>query len=97
MTLLESIRKNALGLGLFAIFTAGVIVVTQSLTADMIEENQQQYRPEDCLHRNARSRREVIHGTRQNGWLSRTNQGGPAVRTRAPRRSRAAGARFHRW
>lgn len=44
MTLLESIRKNALGLGLFAIFTAGVIVVTQSLTADMIEENQQQYR-----------------------------------------------------
>ncbi len=37
--LLQSIRKNAIGLGLFAIVTAGSIGVAQVLTFDQIKEN----------------------------------------------------------
>lgn len=37
--LLQSIRKNAIGLGLFAIVTAGSIGVAQVLTFDKIKEN----------------------------------------------------------
>lgn len=34
----QSIRRSAIGLGLFAIFTGGTIAVTQSLTAERIQE-----------------------------------------------------------
>lgn len=34
----QSIRRSAIGLGLFAIFTGGTIAITQALTADRIEE-----------------------------------------------------------
>lgn len=37
--LLSAIRKNAIGLGLFAIVTAGVIAVTQVATKDRIADN----------------------------------------------------------
>lgn len=43
MSILTSIRQNALGLGLFAVLTAGVIAVTQLVTAPTIAENERQY------------------------------------------------------
>ncbi|AJQ95908.1 electron transport complex subunit RsxG [Gynuella sunshinyii] len=39
MNLVSSIRKNALGLGIFAIFTVGLIAVTQYLSTDRIQHN----------------------------------------------------------
>ncbi len=38
--LAQSIRRSAIGLGLFALITGGTIAVTQQLTADRIEEQQ---------------------------------------------------------
>ncbi len=38
--LAQSIRRSAIGLGLFAVITGGTIAVTQQLTADRIEEQQ---------------------------------------------------------
>lgn len=35
----QSIKQNAIGLGLFAIVTAGIIAVTQTLTAERIQSN----------------------------------------------------------
>jgi H+/Na+-translocating ferredoxin:NAD+ oxidoreductase subunit G len=35
----QSIKQNAIGLSLFAVVTAGIIAVTQSLTADQIQSN----------------------------------------------------------
>ena len=37
--LLASIRRNAVGLGLFALVTAGAIALAQVTTADRIEHN----------------------------------------------------------
>jgi len=39
MDLISSIRKNSIGLGIFAIVTAGLIAVTQQVTKDRIESN----------------------------------------------------------
>ncbi|MHA7881359.1 MAG: electron transport complex subunit RsxG [Saccharospirillum sp.] len=38
-TLAQAIRRAAIGLGLFAILTAGIIAATQTLTADRIDQN----------------------------------------------------------
>ena len=35
----QSIKQNAIGLSLFAVVTAGIIAVTQTLTAEKIEHN----------------------------------------------------------
>ena len=43
MSILTSVRQNAIGLGIFAILTAGVIALTQSMTATRIAENERQY------------------------------------------------------
>ena len=43
MSILASIRQNAMGLGLFAVLTAGVIAITQLVTAPRISENERQY------------------------------------------------------
>ena len=43
MNIYTSIRQNAVGLGLFAILTAGVIALTQSMTATRIADNERQY------------------------------------------------------
>lgn len=40
ITLTQAIRRSAIGLGLFAIFTAGIIAVTQTLTKDRIARNE---------------------------------------------------------
>ncbi len=39
MEIISSIRKNSIGLGIFAIVTAGLIAVTQQVTKDRIESN----------------------------------------------------------
>jgi electron transport complex protein RnfG len=39
MELFNSIRRNSLGLGIFAILTAGLIAITNLLTQDTIEDN----------------------------------------------------------
>ena len=39
MDIIASIRRNSLGLGLFAIMTAGLIAITQQLTKDTIADN----------------------------------------------------------
>lgn len=39
MELITSIRKNSLGLGIFAVMTAGLIATTQFLTKERIQEN----------------------------------------------------------
>ena len=39
MELFNSIRRNSLGLGIFAILTAGLIAITNQLTHDTIEDN----------------------------------------------------------
>lgn len=39
MELLASIRRNSVGLALFAVLTAGLIAVTQQLTGNKIQEN----------------------------------------------------------
>lgn len=39
MEVLSSIRKNSIGLGIFAIVTAGLIAVTQQVTKDRIDSN----------------------------------------------------------
>ena len=36
--LAKSIRRNAIGLGLFAIITGGTIAITQVMTAERIQE-----------------------------------------------------------
>lgn len=43
ITIQESIRKSAIGLAIFAFFTAGIISVTQWLTKDTISENQRAF------------------------------------------------------
>ena len=43
MTLFSSIRKNAIGLGIFAIFTVGLIAITQYLSATRIQHNRHLY------------------------------------------------------
>ena len=40
LTLTQAIRRSAIGLGLFAIFTAGIIAVTQTLTKERIARNE---------------------------------------------------------
>lgn len=40
MTVLASIRRNALGLGLFALLTVGMIAITETLTRERIAEQQ---------------------------------------------------------
>ena len=35
----QSIKQNAIGLSLFAIVTAGIIAITQTLTAERIQDN----------------------------------------------------------
>lgn len=44
MSIVESIRKNALGLGIFAVLTAGLIAVTHALTAERIFQNEQKFK-----------------------------------------------------
>lgn len=39
MDIISSIRKNSIGLGIFAIVTAGLIAVTQQVTKERIEKN----------------------------------------------------------
>lgn len=39
MELLSSIRRNSIGLGIFAVLTAGLIALTQVLTAETIKDN----------------------------------------------------------
>ena len=39
MELLSSIRRNSLGLGIFAILTAGLIAITHQLTKQTIQDN----------------------------------------------------------
>lgn len=39
MDLISSIRKNSIGLGIFAVVTAGLIAVTQQVTQERIENN----------------------------------------------------------
>ncbi|RUM48333.1 MAG: electron transport complex subunit RsxG, partial [Marinomonas sp.] len=39
MNIIHSIRKNSIGLGIFAIMTAGLIAVTHQLTEHTIEDN----------------------------------------------------------
>ena len=41
--LFHSIRKNTLGIGIFAAVTAGLIAATQVLTSDRIQENQEEH------------------------------------------------------
>lgn len=43
ITLTRAIRRSAMGLGIFAIFTAGIIAVTQTLTADRIDANERAF------------------------------------------------------
>ncbi|WP_084649525.1 electron transport complex subunit RsxG [Saccharospirillum impatiens] len=43
ITLTAAIRRSAIGLGIFAVFTAGIIAVTQTLTADRIDANQRAF------------------------------------------------------
>lgn len=43
ITLSQAIRRSAIGLGLFAIFTAGIIAVTQTLTKDLIAKNEAEF------------------------------------------------------
>ena len=43
MSIYTSIRQNAIGLGLFAILTAGVIALTQTMTSERIAENERHY------------------------------------------------------
>ncbi|MCH8530302.1 MAG: electron transport complex subunit RsxG [Saccharospirillum sp.] len=43
ITLAQAIRRSAIGLGLFAIFTAGIIAVTQVLTAERIHQNERAF------------------------------------------------------
>ncbi len=42
MAILQSVRLNSLGLGLFAVLTAAVIAITQQATAERIGENERQ-------------------------------------------------------
>lgn len=44
MSMKNSIKTNAIGLAIFAIFTAGLIAITQVITKTKIAENEQQYR-----------------------------------------------------
>lgn len=63
--LLTSIRKNAIGLGLFALVTAGAIAVTQVTTAERIQENRR--------HAQARALNEILPSSRyDNDLLSDT-------------------------
>lgn len=43
VTLVQAIRRSAVGLGIFAVFTAGIIAVTQTLTAERIDANQRAF------------------------------------------------------
>ena len=43
LSLAQAIRRSAIGLGLFAIFTAGIIALTQVLTAERILQNERAY------------------------------------------------------
>jgi electron transport complex protein RnfG len=43
VTLSQAIRRSAIGLGIFAVFTAGIIAVTQTLTADLITANEREF------------------------------------------------------
>lgn len=43
ITLGRAIRRSAIGLGMFAVFTAGLIALTQTLTADRIEANERAF------------------------------------------------------
>lgn len=49
ITLSGAIRRGAVGLGLFAIFTAGLIAVTQQLTAERIAENERDFEARTLL------------------------------------------------
>ena len=39
MSMMNSIKTNAIGLAIFAVFTAGLIAVTQIVTKDKIADN----------------------------------------------------------
>lgn len=43
VTLTQAVRRSAIGLGIFAVFTAGIIAVTQTLTASKIDRNQREF------------------------------------------------------
>ncbi|TCS41976.1 electron transport complex subunit RsxG [Reinekea marinisedimentorum] len=49
ITLGEAIRKSAIGLAIFAFFTAGIIAITQSLTALQISENEKNFEARQLL------------------------------------------------
>ncbi|PTY36306.1 hypothetical protein BGP77_03075 [Saccharospirillum sp. MSK14-1] len=49
ITLSGAIRRGAIGLGLFAVFTAGLIAVTQQLTADRIADNERAFEAQTLL------------------------------------------------
>jgi electron transport complex protein RnfG len=43
ITLGQAIRRSSIGLAIFAVFTAGIIAVTQTLTADRIDANEREF------------------------------------------------------
>ncbi|BCE01746.1 electron transport complex subunit RsxG [Marinicellulosiphila megalodicopiae] len=49
LTLIQSISKNAIGLALFAFFTAGLIGITQITTADLIDQNVKDFKQKSLL------------------------------------------------
>lgn len=49
ITLSGAIRRGAIGLGLFAVFTAGLIAVTQQLTAERIADNERAFEAQTLL------------------------------------------------
>lgn len=49
LTLGSAIRRGAIGLGLFAVFTAGLIAVTQQWTAERISDNERAFEAQTLL------------------------------------------------
>ncbi|EAR08571.1 electron transport complex subunit RsxG [Reinekea blandensis] len=49
VTLPEAIRRSAIGLAIFAFFTAGIIAVTQTLTRDTITQNEAAFEARQLL------------------------------------------------
>ena len=49
ITLRQAIRKSAIGLAIFAFFTAGIISVTQFLTKDQIVKNEKAFEAKQLL------------------------------------------------
>ncbi|TXR53331.1 electron transport complex subunit RsxG [Reinekea thalattae] len=48
-SMLKAIKNSAIGLGIFAFFTAGIIAITQQVTAKNITENQRQFEARQLL------------------------------------------------